>query len=293
MTLLLGESRLLMTRSSFIWAVGVSFLIVSLSASGQTVNIWPGVAPGSEKWAQKEIVAENTPLGTIIQNVVTPTLTAYLPEKGKATGTGVIVAPGGGCIALAMDLEGREVAEWLRERGIAAFVLKYRLQEKKGDGIPPGMNFDEACKYGIADGIQAVKVVREHAKEWGVSADRIGFMGFSAGAMVTSGVLVQADAAARPAFAAPIYGAPFGVMPAIPAKLPPIFMAWAQDDDLVLEPVGKFVEALKAAGNKPEIHIYSAGHHGFGMKKQGTTSDHWIEEFYWWLEAQGLTKVGK
>ena len=262
-------------------------------ALAQTVNLWPGVAPGSENWKQKEVVTENTPVGTIINNVVTPTLTAFLPEKSKATGTGIIVAPGGACIALAIDHEGNQVARWLQERGIAAFVLKYRLQEKKGEGIPPDLNMDDACKYGIADGIQAMKVVGQHAAEWGVSADRIGFMGFSAGAMVTSGVLLQVDAAARPAFAAPIYGGPFGVMPAIPANLPPIFMAWAQDDELVLESVVKFYEALRAAGNKPEIHIYSAGKHGFGMRKQGTTSDHWIEEFYYWLQAQGFAKSRK
>src|SRR5947209_16487211 len=128
---------------------------------------------------------------------------------------------------------------------------------------------DEAGKYGIADGIQAVKVVRQHSAEWGISPDRVGLMGFSAGAMVTSGTLLQPEAAARPNFAAPIYGGPFGVMPAIPAKLPPIFMAWAQDDGLVREPIEQFYEALTAAGNKPEAHIYRAGEHGFGMKKQG------------------------
>src|SRR5579864_1185525 len=260
------------------------------SARAQTINLWPGAAPGSESWKQKEIVTTNTPVGTIINNVVTPTVTVFLPEKSKATGTGIVVAPGGACVALAIDLEANQVARWLQERGIAAFVLKYRLQEKKGEGIPPDLNMDEACKYGIADGIQAMKVVRQHAAEWGVSPDRIGFMGFSAGAMVTSGVLLQADAAARPAFAAPIYGGPFGLMPAIPANLPPIFMTWAQDDELAQQAVVKFYEALRAAGNKPEIHIYSAGGHGFGMRKQGTTSDHWIEEFYWWLEARGFTK---
>jgi acetyl esterase/lipase len=82
-------------------------------------------------------------------------------------------------------------------------------------------------------------------------------------------------------------------MPAIPANLPPIFMAWAQDDEVAQQAVVKFYEALRAAGNKPEIHIYSAGGHGFGMRKQGTTSDHWIEEFYWWLEGRGFTKARK
>jgi acetyl esterase/lipase len=259
------------------------------SASGQTLNLWPGIAPGSENWTQRESITADTPVGTIITNVVTPTLTVFLPTKARATGTGIIVAPRGACVALAIDHEGNQVARWLQERGIAAFVLKYRLQEKRGEVIPPDLNMDEACKYGIADGIQAMKVVRQHAKEWGVWPNRIGFMGFSAGAMVTSGVLLQTDAAARPTFAAPIYGGPLGVMSAIPSNLPPIFMAWAQDDELVLEPVEKFYEALLIAGNKPEVHIYSAGKHGFGMRKQGTTSDHRIDEFYFWLQSQGLT----
>jgi len=266
-----------------------SFSLFS-SAFAQTINLWPGVAPGSEHWTQKEHTVEAS-YGTVIIDVVTPTLAAYLPAKSKATGTGMIVAPGGACVALAIKHEGTDVAKWLQERGIAAFVLKYRVIEKKGEGIPSGLDFDEACKYGIADGIQAMKVVREHAAEWGVSPDRIGFIGFSAGAMVTSGVLLQTDASARPAFAAPIYGGPFGAMPKIPSNLPPIFMAWAQDDDLVREPIVKFYQALIATGIKPEAHIYSAGGHGFGMKHQGTTSDHWIEEFYWWMEAQGLLKA--
>ena len=272
-------------------AVAVVFtFLLACSARSQVVNIWPGVAPGSESWTQKERAVENTPLGTVVFNVVTPTLTAYLPERSKATGTGVIIAPGGAFVALAIDLEGNSVARWLQERGIAAFVLKYRIVEKRGEGIPSGMDMDEVGKYGIADGIQALKVVRQHASEWGVSPDRIGFMGFSAGAMVASGALLQANAASRPNFAAMIYGGPFGRMPAIPVQLPPMFLAWAQDDAVALAPVVKFYDALKAAGHKPETHIFSAGGHGFGMRKQGTTSDHWIDSFYYWLEAQGLTK---
>jgi acetyl esterase/lipase len=259
------------------------------AAGAQVLNVWPGVAPGSEKWTQKEKAVENTPLGTVIFNVVTPTLTAYLPERAKATGTGVIVAPGGAFVALAIDLEGIGVARWLQNKGIAAFVLKYRIVEKRGEGIPE-MNMDEVGQYGIADGIQALKVVRQHAADWGLSPDRIGFMGFSAGAMVTSGALLQKDAAARPSFAAMIYGGPFGVMPAIPAKLPPMFLAWAQDDTQARTPIVKFYDALAAAGQKPEVHIFSAGGHGFGLRKQGTTSDHWIDDLYFWLEAQGFTK---
>ena len=259
-------------------------------AGAQTVNLWPGVAPGSENWSYKEKVDVSTPIGRVLFNVTSPTLTAFLPDRSKATGTGVVIAPGGAFVALAMDLEGNDVARWFEERGFAAFVLKYRIMEKKGEGVPTNVNFDEASKYGIADGIQAMKIVRQHATEWAVSPDRVGFMGFSAGAMVTSGVLLQSEAAARPNFVGLIYGGPFGVMPSIPAGLPPIFMAWAQDDNLVV-PIAKFHDALTAAGAKPETHIYSGGGHGFGMQKHGTTSDHWIEEFYWWLEAQGLTKA--
>jgi acetyl esterase/lipase len=269
--------------------VALTFLL-ACSGRAQTVNIWPGVAPGSENWTQKERTIENTPVGTVVFNVVTPTLTAYLPKRAKATGTGIIIAPGGAFVALAISLESTDVARWLQERGIAAFVLKYRIVEKRGEGIPANMNMDEVSKYGIADGIQALKVVRRHAAEWGVSPDRVGFMGFSAGAMVTSGTLLQQEAAARPNFAGLIYGAPFGVMPAIPDKLPPIFMAWAQDDAVALAPIVKFYEALRAAGFKPEVHIFGAGGHGFGMHKQGTTSDHWLDAFYYWLEAQGFTR---
>ena len=182
-------------------------LLAACCACAQTVNLWPGVAPGSEKWAYKEYSVNVPVTGTVLFNVTTPTLTAYLPDKSQATGTGVIIAPGGAFIALAADVEGNEVAKWLQDRGIAAFVLKYRIMEKKGEGIPKGMDFDEASKYGIADGVQAIKLVRQHAAEWGVMPDRVAFLGFSAGAAVTCGTMLQADETLRPNYAAPIYGA--------------------------------------------------------------------------------------
>ncbi len=277
-----------------------------------TVPLWPGVAPGSETWTHQE-QETYTPAETTVQNVVKPALLVYLPEKSKATGTGVVIAPGGAFRLLAIDVEGKVVAQWLVERGIAAFVLKYRTTPQLGGGTtsgpgaaPPGGGrsgapgrggapgggggMDEAGKYGIADGIQAVKVVRQHAAEWGVSPDRVGFVGFSAGAMVTTGVTLQPDAAARPNFAAPIYGGPFGAIPEIPANLPPMFLAWAQDDNLAGGAEARFYDALKAAGYKPEVHIFASGGHGFGMRTMGTTTDHWIDLFYYWMEAQGFTK---
>jgi acetyl esterase/lipase len=87
-----------------------------------------------------------------------------------------------------------------------------------------------------------------------------------------------------------IYGAPFGVMPAIPRNLPPLFLAWAQDDPVALQPITRFYDALRAAEQRPEVHIFSTGGHGFGMKRQGTGSDHWIDAFHNWLESQGLTR---
>ena len=263
--------------------------LAATRAPAQTINIWPGVAPGSESWTQKEVTYTNTPVGTVIQNVVTPTITAYLPTRAKATGTAVIIAPGGGFIALATTLEGEGLARWLQQRGIAAFLLKYRTIEQRGHGIPP-MDQDTAARYGIADAIQALKIVRQHAAGWGIAPDRVGIIGFSAGGMVASGALLQPESASRPSFAAMVYGAPFGVMPQIPAQLPPVFLAWAQDDDVVPKMLPRFRDALVAAGISPEVHVYAKGGHGFGMKQQGTSSDHWVDEFYWWLASQGLTK---
>jgi acetyl esterase/lipase len=275
-----------MRRSLILLAAGVG--LVAPPAHGQTVRLWPGVAPGSEHWSWKERTVTDTPLGAVTFNVVTPTLTAYLPERSRATGTGIIIAPGGAFVALAMDLEGVGLARWLQNRGIAAFVLKYRLVEKRGDGIPQ-MDMDTAGRYGMADGIQAVKVVRRHAAEWGIASDRVGIVGFSAGAMVASATVLQRDAAARPSFAALLYGGPLGKMPRVPAGLPPLFLAWAQDDDVAGGAAARFYGALLAAGDRPEIHVFARGGHGFGTRKQGTSSDHWIEEFYYWLAAQGLT----
>lgn len=267
----------------------LGIVAAATGARAQVVRIWPGTAPGSERWTQQEKTYTGTPLGTVVIDVVTPTLTAYLPARATATGTGVVIAPGGAFVALALDLEGTSVARWLQRRGIAAFVLKYRTVEKKQDGIPE-MDFDTAGRYGIADGIQALKVVRAHAAEWGVLPDRIGILGFSAGGMVASGALLQPDSAARPDFAAMIYGGPLGAMPRIPAHLPPTFLAWAQDDRQAGDAVARFYAALMAAGDRPEAHIYGSGGHGFGLRHQGTTSDHWIDQFYQWLEAGGLTR---
>lgn len=270
--------------------VASASLLAPCAAGAQAIPLWRGVAPGSETWTQQEQRIEATPLGAVVINVVSPTLTPYLPPAGKASGTGVIIAPGGAFVALAIEIEGERVARWLQSRGIAAFVLKYRTIAKRKDGIP-AMDVDTASRYGIADGLQAVRLLRRQAKRWGLSPDRIGFVGFSAGGMVASEALLQADSAARPNFAGLIYGAPFGVMPPIPARLPPVFMAWARDDQVAGATMVRFRDALVAAGVQPEVRVFDTGGHGFGLRPQGTSSDRWIEIFYDWLTARGLAKT--
>jgi len=272
------------------------------AAAPKVINIWLGAAPGSEQWKQKETTLHFGPMESIV-NVTTPTLTAYLPDPAKATGTAVIIAPGGGFIFLGTDT--REVAQWLAARGIAGFVLKYRTVQLQGENeaqigeagrarfgaqVANHALITEDAQNAIADGIQSVKVVREHAAEWGISPTRIVFMGFSAGGMITEYAAMNTDVSARPNYAAPIYGAPFPV-PAIPKEgVPPFFMEMAQDDNLAGPQIVAFYDALKAAGYKPEFHIYEHGGHGWSLRKQGTTSDHWLDEFYWWLQAHGLTR---
>lgn len=267
-------------------SIAALLVAATIGAPLPSIDLWPGAAPGSESWTQKERVVPNTPLGTVIFNVVEPTITPFLPDPAKATHTGVIVAPGGYCVALAMDAEGYDVARWFQERGIAAFVLKYRIAEKKQEGVPH-VDPDEACKFGIADGMQAVKLVRQHAARFGIAPDRIGFVGFSSGGMIASGALLQKQAEDRPNFTALIYGAPFGAMPPIPAHLPPIFMAWAKDDALARDDMNRFYDALRTAGDMPEAHVFPDGGHGFGVKRQGKSSDRWTDDLLTWLRAKG------
>ena len=185
------------------------------TAAPRVINIWPGVAPGSEQWKQKESTLGSGPMQHIV-NVSTPTVTAYLPDPAKATGTAVIIAPGGGFIFLGTDTH--EVAEWLAARGIAGFVLKYRTAQLEGQNETQlnqagGARFGaqirnyaliaEDGKYALDDGIQAIKVVRAHAAEWGFSPNRVVFMGFSAGGMITEYTAIQPDVSARPNYAAP------------------------------------------------------------------------------------------
>ena len=267
----------------------------------ETIALWPGGAPGSEGWRQRQkdyLFTEPRP-HRVTRNVTEPSLTVSLPDAARATGAGVIVCPGGGHHFLAVDHEGAEVASWLTARGIAAFVLRYRVIDTPDDDaafLEQGARLRERLAerlpahwpLALADGQEAVRVVRRRAAEWGLRADRIGMLGFSAGAHLAAGVALAGAEGARLDFVAPIYGALWGAV-AVPPDAPPMFTALASDDPIAVEPCMALYAAWRAAGRPAEIHCYAQGGHGFGMFEQGLPSDGWIERFGEWLAAQGLT----
>ena len=178
----------------------------AFAAEPKVIPLWPGAAPGSEDWTQKESEAVG-PQDDLrrVSNITLPTLTVYLPSPASANGTAVIVCPGGGFRILAIDHEGHEVARWLNSLGIAAFVLKYRVMRT---GDPDEKNpavMAERRKslvpLAVTDGQQAVRLVRSRAAEWGIAPNRIGIMGFSAGGYVTAAVALGQNADSRPDFA--------------------------------------------------------------------------------------------
>lgn len=269
-----------------------------------TLRLYPGIAPGSEDWQQTERVSDHmAPGARLIRNVVAPTLEVYLPDPAIATGAGVVVAPGGGMRFLSYDTEGVWVAQWLAAHGIAGFVLKYRTVETPADDVafvdmlrkmfeqlskaPAGRRVGplEGAEIATADGVRGLQVAREHAREWGVDPDRIGFMGFSAGARVTVGVVSEG---AAPAFAAPIYGGAFGSTLNL-ENAPPMFLAVSADDVLAAPTVLELFEQLQGAGKSVELHVYHGGGHGWGLEERirGASVAHWIDAFYWWLESNG------
>jgi acetyl esterase/lipase len=239
-------------------------------------------------------------LSRVVRNVTNPTLKPFLPPPGKGTGAAVIIAPGGGFMMLSMDSEGYAVAEWLATRGVTAFVLKYRLettpvdaeafQKRMSDLIGAHPDVAQALPgeaRAVEDGLAAMRYVRSHAAQWNVDPTRIGFMGFSAGGMTTSGVATRYDGASHPNFVGIIYGG-MKAGAVVPADAPPAFIAVAADDPLLADASHPIFKAWKAAGRSAELHIYQRGGHGFGMNPTHGSADHWIDEFYWWLQSTGM-----
>jgi acetyl esterase/lipase len=140
----------------------------------------------------------------------------------------------------------------------------------------------------IADAVQALKVVRQNAAKYDFRADRVIALGFSAGGAVVTGAASSPNAAGRPNFVASIYGAFHPEMSAPPKDAPPFFLTMAEDDPLVQSMVLRLFTSLRDSGAQPELHLYRSGGHGFAMRKLGT-SDHWLEEVWWWLESFRMT----
>jgi acetyl esterase/lipase len=280
-------------------------LVIAGSASAQKVfRLYPGAAPGSETWTHQEKEYFSPIFNTqVVTRVSQPTLTAYLPDPASANKTAVIICPGGGFYALSINSEGVDVAKWLNARGVTAFVLKYRLVPTGEDGVQEMMasmgdrkKFEEkttpVIPLAIADGLAAVAYVRSHAAELGVSPQRIGLMGFSAGGTVTASVAFQYSADNRPDFVAPIYPYMGAVKEApVPKDAPPLFVAAATDDQLGLAPDSIALYSKWIGAKKPaELHMYTRGGHGFGMRKQNLPTDQWIDRFGEWLQVLGLLK---
>ncbi len=269
------------------------------------IPLYKGVAPGSENDKQKEKWAK---VGSdyLARNVTSPTLTPFLPAKGKANGAAVIVVPGGGFQVLAMKNEGIDVARYLSERGIAAFVLKYRIratpesdQEMQADmnrmmgGARPPADRPRPATPPLAldDAQQALRMVRSRAAEWSVDPKRVGMIGFSAGAMTTLATALRNDPAARADFIGIIYG-PLGSVE-VPQPAPPLFAAIAADDPLIGTGDFGLIKSWRDAKAPVEFHLYERGGHGFGMRPLSTTSDLWAAQFHTWMKTRGYLSAAK
>jgi acetyl esterase/lipase len=238
-----------------------------------------------------------------VRNVSRATLTPFLPDPAKATGAAVIVAPGGGFRILSMGNEGWEVAQALNARGVAAFVLKYRLlrttpdwaEFEKGNpltaptpGVAPGTPpARPSMALPLADATAAFKLVRARASEWHVDPERVGMLVFSAGAGTTMVATLQSTEN-KPAFIAPIYGRLAAVE--VPPDAPPMFVALAADDPLFGKSDFGLITAWQKAGRPVEFHLYQNGGHGFGLGNPGKTSTGWVPQFMLWMEVNGFLK---
>ncbi|WP_295562197.1 alpha/beta hydrolase [uncultured Sphingomonas sp.] len=242
---------------------------------------------------------------TMIYDVSEPTLELYRPAPGHANGTAVIVAPGGGFVALGYTLGGTDVARAMAARGITAFVLKYRtirsgdgpmrmpdvhmkemgvVMSRAKTGKPVEMPRFAGEPHAVEDGARAMAIVRQRASEWGIDPHRVGVLGFSAGAYLAADLAIG-DAASRPDFVGLIYG---GLRTPVPAGAPPAFIAGAADDEYQPNDPILLYTAWRKAGAAAELHLYERGGHGFDLHRQGTTSDHWFYQLLSWMQSRRL-----
>lgn len=256
--------------------------------------------PGS---ASTEIWGRMGPRNFMVRNVTRPTLTPFFPKPGKSNGAAVIVAPGGAFMGLAITHEGWDVARALADRGITAFVLKYRLIQTPVDDAEAGKFMGQMLmkeigtpmdgallkqSFAPADARAAIAMVRSRSAKWKIDPNRVGIIGFSAGAMTSRRVAIDAPAAERPNFVGYIYGPQDAE--AVPADAPPLFNAIALNDNLFPNKGFAITQAWLAAKRPVEVHGYQTGDHGFGLGAPGTTNTGMLGQFVVWLDMQGFLK---
>jgi acetyl esterase/lipase len=281
---------------------------IPTDAQANAIPLYQGVAPGSEAATQKEVWTLAFGKEKWVRNITRPTLTPFLPKKGKGNGAAVLVIPGGGFQFVSISNEGWPVAQWLADRGIAAFVLKYRVEKTTSDAAefgkameiqfrtpvsdgPPDLGKQATIDLARADAQTALRMIRGNAIKWGIDTKRVGMLGFSAGAMTTMATTLANAPDARPDFIAPIYGFMLPVTP--PPSPQPMFAALASDDPLFGKQGFGLVESWQKAGGSVELHFYEGGNHGFGAQKKGTTSDLWFDQYIAWMNAKGFLKSAK
>lgn len=291
----------------------ITILALTLATSAfaqQEIRLYEGDAPGSEGVQDNERVSRG-PDGNIqsISGVVIPSITIYLPEANKATGTAVILCSGGGLMSHSWGTDVINMAHWLNERGIAAIGLKYRTRimgvagspRMGGNGMALSASVTEFSKItksnanpdtsesgiknidnAINDALRAMEIVLEHASEWHIDPDKIGYLGFSAGGGVGLGATVRADDAHRPAFMATIYG-PSLIDVDVPQNAPKLFIVTRGDHHNVAAGLVSLYFDWKRAGANAEMHLYDDGTGPFGPEDTGNTSGTWRDSFYRWL----------
>lgn len=258
-------------------------------------SIWPATQlsiPGVPS------IEQQTPLlwGTkIIRNVTDPVLIPFYPTKPN--GTAVIICPGGAFRYLMIEKEGTAVAHWLNAYGVTAFVLKYRLAPTPYDdsafhSMVESLNGDfetiePYIKHAIEDGQRAVSILKQQSRELGIDQERIGIIGFSAGGAISVYSALSQDPLKSPHFLAAIYGAPPLGSGRIPANAPPLFLAQANDDNIVGNLGIELFLAWSTSKSSVEFHAYAKGGHGFGIAQQGLPCDNWTEDFISWLKHEG------
>ncbi len=257
-----------------------------------SLPLWEGRAPGSESRADEPEKQE----GANISNVHSPSITPFLPTSQNASGVAVVIAPGGGHSKLCIGHEGYALARWFQERGIAAFVLKYRLAREKDSSY-------SIQEHAMADMRRAIRTVRFRSKEWGIQSDRIGVLGFSAGGELAAFAAMQSDpgdptasdpiarCGSRPDFQALIYPGTSNLF-TVEKGMPPLFIACGYGDRTdISEGMASLYLKYKQAGVKAELHIYANAAHGFGYRSGSTTAaGDWPFRFHEWLVDSGFLK---